>query len=114
MTKVFGRKVGTYVYFYGSDGVQAYALSKERKPLSFKDCLKEGGLATNFDEDTVVIVEKGRAKDLLKYDDNGSMADFLDDLNDDAYLEEDAVAVVFLDDYKKAFNIWTMIPDFWK
>lgn len=114
MVEVFGRKVETYVYFYGSDGVQAYAYSKERKPLSFKESDKFGGLAMNFDGEPVVIIEKGRAKDLLKYDDNGSMADFLEDLGDDDYLNEDAVAVVFLDDYKKAFNIWTMLPDFWR
>jgi hypothetical protein len=113
MTKVFGRNVETYVYFYGSDGVQAYALSREMKPLSFEDADKFGGLATNFDGDAVVIVEKGKAKDLLKYDENGSMADFIEELGDDTYLEEDAVAVVFLDDYKKAFNIWSMLPDFW-
>lgn len=114
MTKVFGRKVETYVYFYGSDGVQAFAYSKERKPLSFKDCDKDGGLGMNFDGDPVVIIEKGKAKDLLKYDDNGSMADFLEELDDDSYGEEDAVAVVFLNDYKKAFNILTMLPDFWR
>lgn len=114
MTKVFGRNVETYVYFYGSDGVEAYDYSREVKPLSFEDADKFGGLAMNFDGEPVVIVEKGKAKDLLKYDENGSMADFIEELGDDTYLEEDAVAVVFLDDYKKAFNIWTMLPDFWK
>ena len=114
MTKVFGRKVETYVYFYGSDGVEAFDYSKEIKPLPFKDSLKFDGLGMNFDGEPVVIVEKGKAKNLMKYDDNGSMADFIEELGDDTYLDEDAVAVVFLNDYKKAFNIWTMLPDFWR
>ena len=100
MTKVLGKSLDTYIYLYGSDGVLAY--SPDKKPLSFADADKHNGLGENFDGEAVVIIKKGKVQDLLDYDDNGSMADFIEDVGEDSMLDEDAVAVVFFDDYADA------------